>query len=717
MKRKTYYLHLSQSWLSQTAIGLILCLWQGVAGATIVCNGNHCQGSRAFLPAGDLTSHAANGDVNYTYEFQAWSSGDVCLKPYTSQSYLMVLTTQIGDVGGAPTWNNGTAEESFKGDRCSTHSSRACAQSKSSLSTPATYEPDEDEGVCSYNPNGSASPVYDRIAGENWGYFRNNIVAPLVTDSSKGYDANGNVIWTLDYTYPTSPQPGYFSYYEGDCGTLFCNEGGFAAGWSAYYKVVVWIKQGSPAPTLPGLPMGGISMGLCTLPPAVWITSPDSGAVFPTSSSIQIDAAAFDVDGTISSVKFYDGTTLLHTDTSAPYSYSWNTAGASSGAHTLTAKATDNCSLETTSLPVTITLQSGSPPTVSMTSPANNSIHPAGNTITLSATASDSGGSITKVAFYRGSVLIGTDYSSPYSIPWADVPPGDYSLKARAYDNSGMATYSAVVSIQVPCAPILSSETISSSTFSFSAAGQPDSTWDVYQSSDLDTWTFATTLSVNSSGAGSFSDTGVSAVTHRFYRLSQSGCCSRTVGFSRQVVPANGYALIANQFEVSDYQLDAVLPSVPPGTMIYKWQDGGSSEAFTFDDFDLVWYPVTSFSTLAPGEGGLIRNYAGSSFTVSFAGKVKEGHLVNPLPYVSSPASLIRSSLVAQPGKISEVLGYEPDGGDMVFVYRNGGYTTYYYDDFDLEWLPSEPELQVGEAVRIRPAVTKDWVRDLTLCP
>ncbi len=53
---------------------------------------------------------------------------------------------------------------------------------------------------------------------------------------------------------------------------------------------------------------------------------------------------------------FYQGTTLLGSDTSAPYSFAWNNVGA--GNYSLTAVATDNSGATTTSAPVAITVNS-----------------------------------------------------------------------------------------------------------------------------------------------------------------------------------------------------------------------------------------------------------------------------------------------------------------------------------------------------------------------
>lgn len=88
-------------------------------------------------------------------------------------------------------------------------------------------------------------------------------------------------------------------------------------------------------------------------------------------------------------------------------------------------------------------------PTVSITSPANGATFAAGANITLNANAADSDGSVSKVDFYQGSTLLGTDTSSPYSFTWNGVAAGSYALTAKATDNGGATTTSAAVNITV----------------------------------------------------------------------------------------------------------------------------------------------------------------------------------------------------------------------------------------------------------------------------
>jgi subtilisin family serine protease len=91
-------------------------------------------------------------------------------------------------------------------------------------------------------------------------------------------------------------------------------------------------------------------------------------------------------------------------------------------------------------------------PTVNLTAPANGATATAPATVTVSANAADSDGSITQVAFYAGTTLIGTDATAPYSLTWSGVAAGTYTLTAVATDNGGATTTSSGVTFTVTAA-------------------------------------------------------------------------------------------------------------------------------------------------------------------------------------------------------------------------------------------------------------------------
>jgi regulation of enolase protein 1 (concanavalin A-like superfamily) len=88
-------------------------------------------------------------------------------------------------------------------------------------------------------------------------------------------------------------------------------------------------------------------------------------------------------------------------------------------------------------------------PAVAVTSPPDGASFTAPATITLAASASDADGTVTKVEFYAGTSLLGTDTASPYELTWQNVAAGTYTVTAKATDDDGAVTTSAAVTIIV----------------------------------------------------------------------------------------------------------------------------------------------------------------------------------------------------------------------------------------------------------------------------
>ncbi len=183
--------------------------------------------------------------------------------------------------------------------------------------------------------------------------------------------------------------------------------------------------------------------------PTVSITTPTSGAAYSAPATVNVQASASDTDGTVSRVEFYRGSTLIGTDTTSPYTYSW--ANAAAGSYTLTARAYDNNGGVATSAGVNISIGSTSNqlPTVAITAPVSGATLTAPASVTITASASDTDGTIASVDFYVGSQLIGSDTSAPYTAAWNNVAAGSYSLTARARDNGGATRTSTAVSVTV----------------------------------------------------------------------------------------------------------------------------------------------------------------------------------------------------------------------------------------------------------------------------
>ena len=185
--------------------------------------------------------------------------------------------------------------------------------------------------------------------------------------------------------------------------------------------------------------------------PSAALTQPANGATFTAPAAVSLAATASDSDGTVTKVEFFNGSAKLGEDTTAPYTYDWT--GVAPGSYTLTARATDNLGATTTSAARTITVNTSNLlPSASITSPANGATFPWHPTITITATASDSDGSVQKVEFFRdnGATKLGEDTSAPYSYRWKNVPSGTQRLVVKATDNRGaVGGASATVAITV----------------------------------------------------------------------------------------------------------------------------------------------------------------------------------------------------------------------------------------------------------------------------
>ena len=218
------------------------------------------------------------------------------------------------------------------------------------------------------------------------------------------------------------------------------NPGRRATGMFTNVRVV-----GSAATPTPGL-----------TPPTVSLTSPAAGGTFTAPATIPMLATASDPDDGVAQVEFYANGALLGIARMAPYGHPW--FGVGPGTYSLTAVARDRRGAVAKSAARSITVRAGStsntPPTVSLTSPAAGSTYMAPASVTVAANAADANGTIARVDFYAGSILIGSDGTSPYSVTWNNAPGGTFSLTAVAHDNAAAKTSSVARTITINKPPM-----------------------------------------------------------------------------------------------------------------------------------------------------------------------------------------------------------------------------------------------------------------------
>lgn len=208
-------------------------------------------------------------------------------------------------------------------------------------------------------------------------------------------------------------------------------------------------------------PTGGSSQDT-TLPVVSMSASPAS---VTAGAEVTLTAVASDNVG-VTKVEFYDGTSLLATDSASPYTFKWNTTGVANGAHALKARAFDAAGNVATSTDVSVTVQNSTPspdttnPTATVTNPLSGSTVYTGTNYQLKTNASDNVG-VTKVEFYRaGQYLIGTATlasgtakDGSWAVSWTPTTAGSADITARVYDASGNIGNSPVVSVSVSSQP------------------------------------------------------------------------------------------------------------------------------------------------------------------------------------------------------------------------------------------------------------------------
>lgn len=98
-----------------------------------------------------------------------------------------------------------------------------------------------------------------------------------------------------------------------------------------------------------------------------------------------------------------------------------------------------------------VSLSTTPTPLVSITSPINKTIFATNSaTIHASAIPATTSRAISKVEFYSGSTLIGSDNTSPYSVVFSNAV-GTHTLTAKATDNTGVVSVSTKINVEFPC--------------------------------------------------------------------------------------------------------------------------------------------------------------------------------------------------------------------------------------------------------------------------
>jgi subtilisin family serine protease len=176
-------------------------------------------------------------------------------------------------------------------------------------------------------------------------------------------------------------------------------------------------------------------------PPSVAITSPTGGTV---SGIVPINVTASDNVG-VTRVDLLVSGTLLASDTSAPYAFSWDSTALSGSSASLVARAYDAAGNAASSTAVVVSVGGGTspppppdttPPTVAITSPGNSSV--VTGVVTVNVKAGDNV-AVASLSVYVDGKVVATGNSASISYKWntKKAASGTHTISATAKDTSG----------------------------------------------------------------------------------------------------------------------------------------------------------------------------------------------------------------------------------------------------------------------------------------
>lgn len=175
-----------------------------------------------------------------------------------------------------------------------------------------------------------------------------------------------------------------------------------------------------------------------TTAPAAVITAPASGTTL--SGAVQTNVSATDNLG-VTKVELYVNDSLIASDTTAPYSFYWDTTDFADGNYTLYAIASDAAGNAGQSSQVHVTIRNSLDtiaPVASISSPANGVSIAGVSKVVIAASATDNVG-VTRLELYIDGSLKSSSTAGSLSWNWntRKVASGAHVILVKAYDSAG----------------------------------------------------------------------------------------------------------------------------------------------------------------------------------------------------------------------------------------------------------------------------------------
>lgn len=181
--------------------------------------------------------------------------------------------------------------------------------------------------------------------------------------------------------------------------------------------------------------------------PTVSVTAPTSGAVFQGPTAIDLAATASDPDGSVVRVEFFADGVKVGEAVTAPYAFRW--LGVGKGSYVITARATDDSGVATTSAPVALRVDGPLPPHVRLVRPLSGASFSVPAAFTVEAEAGDADGTVARVVFSLDGAVIGTALAAPWQAAVTGLAGGSHLLIATATDDAGLTQASEPITVVV----------------------------------------------------------------------------------------------------------------------------------------------------------------------------------------------------------------------------------------------------------------------------
>jgi hypothetical protein len=251
----------------------------------------------------------------------------------------------------------------------------------------------------------------------------------------------------------------------------------------------------------------------------------------------------------------------------------------------------------------------------------------------------------------------------------------------------------------------------SNDVFTTTITGPAGLSCEVEATTDLATTNWANVGIVTlTNGIAQFTDTSSASFSNRFYRAtSGSKISGNSVGYMVRAIPQGSW-MIANPLHCADNRLTALMPSVPPGTIVWKWDAKAQNYREPNEFFEgYGWYPDEEM-TIDPGEGAIV-NAPFGGFTNKWVGVV----IQNSVRTQVGGGRSLNGSQVAVGGEINGPLGFPAAHGDTIYrmTTGQGTFTTHTYSNG--VWNPTVPTIALGEGFFSVKAAPANWRQNLSV--